>query len=87
MSTYKGSVQSKTLEAVMKKQVNKKTNKSDKENGIHKRHALVLKTLDALERGMYTGGLDIHWCGDSIGWLWKWKKITKYARCKSRAFF
>ena len=61
----------------MKKQTNKKINKSDKENGIHKRHALVLKTLDALERGMYTGGLDIHWCGDSIGWLWKWKKITK----------
>lgn len=54
-----------------------KTNKTNKENGINKRYALVLKTLDRLERGMYTSGLDIHWVSDSISWLWKWKKITK----------
>lgn len=48
-----------------------------KTNKINKRYALVLDTLDRLERGMYTGGLDIHWVGDSIGWLWKWKKITR----------
>ena len=57
----------------MKRKTNKKTNNT---SGIHKRYALVLKTLDALERGMYTGSLDIHWCCDSITWLWKWKKIT-----------
>lgn len=49
-------------------------NKTEK---INKRYALVLDTLDRLERGMYTGNLDIYWCGDSIAWLWKWKKITK----------
>ena len=51
----------------------KATNKAKE---INKRYALVLDTLDKLERGLYTGGLDIHWVGDSIGWLWKWKKIT-----------
>ena len=49
----------------------------NKTNEINKRYALVLKTLDRLERGMYTGSLDIHWVSDSITWLWKWKKITK----------
>lgn len=44
---------------------------------INKRYALVLDTLDRLERGMYTGNLDIYWCGNSIDWLWKWKKITR----------
>lgn len=43
---------------------------------ISKRYKLVLDTLDRLERGMYTGDFDIYWCGDSIAWLWKWKKIT-----------
>ena len=57
----------------MKKVANKKTNKA---NEINKRYALVLDTLDRLERGMWTGGLDIHWCSDSIVWLWKWRKIT-----------
>lgn len=50
---------------------------SSKTNEVNKRYTLVLKILDRLERGMYTGSLDIHWCGDSIAWLWKWKKITK----------
>lgn len=49
----------------------------NKTNEINKRYSLVLNTLDKLERGMYTGGLDIHWCCDSITWLWKWRKITK----------
>lgn len=49
-------------------------NNADK---INKRHTLVLKTLDKLERGQYTGSLDIHWVADSITWLWKWKKITR----------
>lgn len=47
-----------------------------KTNEINKRYALVLDTLDRLERGQYTGSLDVYWCGDSIAWLWKWKKIT-----------
>ena len=54
-----------------------KTNKINSTNEINKRHALVLDTLYRLERGMWTGNLNIHWCGDSIAWLWKWKKITK----------
>lgn len=45
-------------------------------NEINKRYTLVLKTLDRLERGIYTGSMDIYWVGDSISWLWKWKKIT-----------
>lgn len=44
---------------------------------INKRYALVLDTLNRLERGQYTGSLDIYWIGDSIDWLWKWKKITR----------
>lgn len=53
-----------------------KTNKTSKVNEINKRYALVLDTLDRLERGMYTGGLDVYWCGNSITWLWKFRKIT-----------
>lgn len=41
------------------------------------RHELLLDTLDRLELNKYTGGLDIHWCSDTICWLWKWRKITK----------
>jgi hypothetical protein len=43
---------------------------------LNRRYLLVLETLDRLERGMYSG-LDAHWCSDSIGWLWKWKKINQ----------
>ena len=57
----------------MKNSTNKKINKA---NEINKRYALVLDILDALESGRYTGNLDIYWCGNSISWLWKWKKIT-----------
>lgn len=49
----------------------------NKTNKINKRYALVLDTLDRLERGMYTGGLDLYWCVCSVDWLWRWKKITK----------
>ena len=41
------------------------------------RHKLLLETLDRLEQGKYTSGLDIHWCCDTISWLWKWRKITE----------
>ena len=41
------------------------------------RHKLLLKTLDKLERGLYTGGLDSYWCSETISWLWKWRKISK----------
>ena len=41
------------------------------------RHKLLLKTLDKLERGLYTGGLDSYWCSETIYWLWKWRKISK----------
>lgn len=51
--------------------------KTCKAEEINKRYALVLNTLDALERSQYTGGLDLYWCVCSIDWLWKWKKITK----------
>lgn len=40
------------------------------------RYKLLVRTLDNLEKGMYTE-VDIHWCCDTIGWLWKWKKITR----------
>lgn len=41
-----------------------------------KRYKLLLETLDALERRKYTG-LDIHWCCDTITWLWRFRRITK----------
>lgn len=41
-----------------------------------KRYQLLLKTLDAIESGKYSD-LDIHWCSDTIWWLWKFRKITK----------
>lgn len=50
--------------------------KTNKAKDVNKRYVLVLDTLDRLERGQYTGGLDIYWCGDSIAWLWKFRKIT-----------
>ena len=40
------------------------------------RYKLLIQTLDRLERGMWTQ-VDIHWCCDTITWLWKWKKITE----------
>jgi hypothetical protein len=42
-----------------------------------KRHKLLLKTLDNLERGLYTGSLDSYWCSETVGCLWKWRKITE----------
>ena len=42
-----------------------------------KRYKLLLKILDKLERGLYTGGLDSYWCSETISWLWKWRKISK----------
>lgn len=42
-----------------------------------KRYKLLLKTLDALELGQYTGGLNASWCSDTICWLWRFRKITK----------
>ena len=42
-----------------------------------KRYKLLLKILDKLERGLYTGGLDSYWCSETISWLWKWRKITE----------
>lgn len=42
-----------------------------------KRYELLVETIDKLERGVWTGSLDVHWCCDSITWLWKWKKITE----------
>ena len=50
---------------------------NSKTDKINKRYALVLDILNRLERGQYTGSLDVYWVGDSISWLWKWKKITK----------
>lgn len=41
-----------------------------------KRHELLLDTLHRLETGRYTG-LDIYWCGSTIDWLWKFRKITE----------
>lgn len=41
-----------------------------------KRYKLLLKTLEALERGRYTA-LDVFWCGDTIDWLWRWRKISE----------
>ena len=44
---------------------------------LHKRHILLLNTLNNLERGLYTGGLDSYWCSETISWLWKWRKISE----------
>ena len=50
---------------------------TNKTKEINRRYALVLDTLDRLERGQYTGSLDIYWVGDSICWLW-------HGRCRKR---
>lgn len=42
-----------------------------------KRYDLLIETIDKLERDVWTGSLDVHWCCNSITWLWKWKKITE----------
>lgn len=42
-----------------------------------RRYELLLMTLDALELGKYTGGLDASWCSDTICWLWQFRKISK----------
>ena len=49
--------------------------KNNQSKEINKRYALVLNTLERLEKRQYSG-LDVHWCANSIDWLWKWKKIT-----------
>lgn len=41
-----------------------------------KRHELLLDTLYRLETGRYTGP-DIYWCGQTIDWLWRFRKITE----------
>ena len=41
------------------------------------RYERLLDTLDKLENYKYTGGLDVHWCSDTISWLWKWRKISE----------
>ena len=46
-------------------------------NTDEKRYNLLVKAIERLEQGKYTGGLDIDWCCDSITWLWKWRKITE----------
>ena len=46
-------------------------------SNANKRYNLLIDTIERLEHGKYTGGLDYGWCCDSITWLWKWKKITK----------
>lgn len=38
------------------------------------RHELLIKTLDRLECGIYTG-LDMYWCINAFDWLRKFKKI------------
>lgn len=38
------------------------------------RHKLLIKTLDRLECGIYTG-LDMYWCINTFDWLRKFKKI------------
>lgn len=38
------------------------------------RHKLLIKTLDRLECGIYTG-LDMYWCINAFDWLRKFKKI------------
>lgn len=45
-------------------------------NKNNKRYELLIETIERLEQGKYTG-LDVHWCCDSISWLWKWRKITE----------
>lgn len=52
-----------------------KTKKTKNSKDMY-RYNLLIRTLDRLEKSMYTE-VDIHWCCDTIGWLWKWKKITE----------
>lgn len=53
-----------------------KVNKIKNIKDICYRYKLLIKTLDRLERGLWTA-VDIHWCSDTITWLWKWRKITE----------
>ena len=46
-------------------------------SNTNKRYKLLIDTIEKMEQGRYTGGLDYGWCCDSLVWLWKWRKITK----------
>lgn len=52
-----------------------KSNKAKETKDMY-RYKLLIKNLDRLERSL-RAEVDIHWCSNTISWLWKWKKITK----------
>lgn len=68
------SLKRKINERLISSMATKTTKKKDTKDMY--RYKLLVRTLNELEKGMYTD-VDIHWCCDTIGWLWKWKKITR----------